>query len=142
MAKTEPLKPVNILVLDDSNADIVLLKDTLITQGLSNHLFCHVSTSEAMKCLMQDDIDVLFADIRLGEGCGLYFIREAKEQGLLEGVTVIALSGVNDPAIHAEADLLGVAMWIDKPLTMHKLYYLVMKIPELFMSIVKKEKVA
>lgn len=132
------MTPAVVIILDDDKADLLLAKRVLAKEKVFNTLCCFSDPGKAMRFLETETVDVVVVDMDLGTGSGLEFLTEAKMRGQLTGKTLIVVSSVKDPHTVAQADLLGVSVWIDKPLNLQKLHYVVMHVPELFVGIVKQ----
>jgi|GEM_PF-3995861 len=133
------MQPIHILLLDDSHEDMLIARKALRRESIINTLHCFDAETEALNFLKHNPIDMVMVDINIGIRNGLDFIKGAREQGLLEGKAVVVVSGVEDPTIVAQADLLGVSTWIDKPLDAKKFYWLASHIPDLCMAMVRVE---
>ena len=131
------MKPAVVILLDDDTNDLILAKRILEQEKLFNMVHGFSDPEKALRFLQTEHVDVLIIDIGLGTLSGLDVLESAKKQGLLQDKASIVISGVKDSELVAQADLLGVAAWIDKPLNIKKLHYVVMHVPELFMSIVR-----
>lgn len=132
------MRPIDILMLDDSSDDIFLAKEIFRREKVANRLHCFQTEEDALEYLKENSVDLILVDINLRCGNGLDFIAEARIEGTIGKVPVVVVSGSQDPDIAGKADLLGVSAWIDKPLSMKKLHYLAIHIPELFMAMVMK----
>lgn len=130
------MTPIDILMLDDNPSDILLAKEAFARESVINRLFCVSTEKEAFDFLSKNEVDLIMVDIHLGHTDGLSFIEAAKDAGLIKDSPIVVVSGSQDPEVAARADLLGVDAWIDKPLNIKKLNYLVMHVPELFMAVV------
>lgn len=132
------MKPAVVLILDNNKADLLLAKRVLAKEKLFNKIICFSQPKSAMDYLKHNRVDIVMVDMDLGSSTGLEFLRKAEKQKRLRGKTKIVISGVKDPDVVAQADLLGVAAWIDKPLNFSKLRYVTLHVPELFMSVVTR----
>lgn len=133
-------QPIEILLLDDNKDDILATTTMLKDQKVDNIIHPFSSTVDALEFLRTRSVDVLFIDINLGpkeDGNGLDFISKAREEQLIKDESVVVMSGVRDDRLEPRADLLGVSVWLTKPLNVQKLHHLVLSIPEFFIRVVK-----
>lgn len=133
------MKPAVVLLLEESAQDLMLAKHVLSREKIFNMIYGFSDPVKALQFMQTQHVDVLMVDIGLGAMNGLDFLEQAKKLKLLEGKACIIISGIKDPEMAARADLIGVAAWIEKPLSFKKLHYVVMHVPELFMSVVRQD---
>lgn len=139
--------PIKILMLDDCANDILLTKKLFETDKIWCELFTFADTDSALQALRSGsvEIDLMMIDLNIGSDSGLKFIETARSEGLIGDRPVIIVTGAEPPDyIAAEADLLGVDVWVPKPLNLAKLHAIAKRIPEFGISIMKqaREKVA
>lgn len=134
------MKPIDILMLDDSESDIYLAKEVLRREKVMNRLHCFSDEEAALEFMANNNVDLVMVDIHLRAGNGLDFIEDATKLGVMGEQPIVVVSGTQDPKIAAQADLLGVDAWIDKPLSVKKLHHLVIHIPSLFMAVVMNKQ--
>lgn len=131
------MNPAVVLILDSNKADLLLAKRVLAKEKVFNTVCCFSDPEKAMDFLRIHRVDVVITEANLGDQRGLDFLAEAKTSGLLADKILIVISSSKTPDIVAQADLLGVSVWIDKPLNLQKLHYVVMHVPELFVGILR-----
>ena len=135
MDKRHTLKPINILMLDDSPDDHELVRVIFEREKIANNLQQATTKEEAFESLSSGEPCLFFIDMRLGVERGLDVLEEAYEEGLMENAIPIALSSCGDIETMARADLLGIPIWVDKPLNTEKLLYVMQQFPTLKMAI-------
>jgi DNA-binding NtrC family response regulator len=105
-----------IVLVDDDAMTLEVLREMLASWGLQSDAFG--SFEEARTSLLAAPAGVLIVDIRLGAFNGLHLAHLAKVRN--PGMTVIAVSGYDDPVLRAEAAGIGAA-YLVKPIDPRKL---------------------
>lgn len=131
------MKIVDILMIDDSEADLELARSSLYRDKIANIIYTAKTEDEARDILSEKKIDLVIIDINLSVGSGLDFISEAKKDGLITDQPVVVLSGVSDHGMSKRAADIGVSLWAKKPLDRAQIDFMVDYIPELYTAIVK-----
>ena len=108
-----PLPPgtPRILLVDDDEDEIALVRDTLSRAGVTYQVDW-ASTYEQGLDQLQDHYEVGLVDYRLGSWSGLDFLREARDRG--NRVPLIMLTGERDLAIDQAATGLGAVDFLQK----------------------------
>jgi two-component system sensor kinase FixL len=104
---------VRILVVDDSDSDVLLFQDVL--QSISHQSFqvkCAASYDEGMAALSHNSFDIVFLDYMLGENTGLRWLQEARSIGIK--TPVVLLSGKGSYAVDVAASRAGAVDYLEK----------------------------
>lgn len=145
--KTDQIKPVDILLVEDSPGDADLAKEALEESKLHNNLFIVVDGEEAMDFLNKKgnyrDVpkpDLILLDLNLPKKDGREVLKEIKESESLRRIPVVILT-----TSRAEEDIIETYdshanCYITKPLNLNKFLEVVKKIEDFWMSIVKLPK--
>ena len=112
MAVDEP--PMEILILDDMEADRMRLKRLCEKAGLSFRCREADSIHAFRKSLDGPQYDILLIDYSLGDGTGLDALEAMKSHERQSGATAILVSSIDDLDIAIEAMRLGCADYINK----------------------------
>lgn len=105
--------PTPILMIDDNEDDIVLLRERLATLPDGPYeLSSEVDEENAITKVKEIDPAVIFLDYRLSKTTGLEVIREMRRQGLLQ--PVIVLTGQGDEYLAAEITRAGANAYLVK----------------------------
>jgi len=93
---------VKLLIVDDDEDDIVLIKDIITDRmGSSIDVSCARSASEAMANFDRVLYDVCFLDYKLGEDNGLKLLHEIKVKGIDTSIILLTGQGNEDIAVDA-----------------------------------------
>lgn len=116
-------QPLRVLVLDDDNFMLEMLKDMLHTIGV-REVYAEASTRHALSTLAEAGPDVLICDLALPDMDGIEFLQAAAERGFRGGV--ILLSGMDSEVRDAAGELarvlgLRVAGIFRKPIALDQL---------------------
>jgi len=136
------VKPIKILMLEDSDMDVEIVREELKQSKFANELIIYDTLEAATARLSRGDIDLLLVDIHLGLDSGLDFVRAVKDGGLIENTAVVIVSGSDSHKDISHATELNIDAWIEKPLDVDKFRFVVEKVPELNWLIVRKENAA
>ena len=105
--------PTPVLMIDDNEDDIVLLRERLASLPDGPYeLSSEVDAENALARIKQIDPAVIFLDYRLSTTTGLEVIREMRQQGLLH--PVIVLTGQGDEYLAAEITRAGANAYLVK----------------------------
>lgn len=108
-----------ILIVDDSNTNIVLLEAVLGTKGFRT--FSARNVKEAKKVLSKNHIDLILLDLLMPDISGYDFLEEAEGTGLLNDIPVIAVSALTDDFNVEKTLKLGAIEFIKKPVNINDL---------------------
>ncbi|HUS86549.1 MAG TPA: response regulator [Bacteroidales bacterium] len=109
----------NILVIDDSNTNIVLLEVLLEKNGY--RVFSALSAMEGIDSMKENLPDLIYLDLLMPEVDGLEFIRIVKNNQHWKNIPVVILSAITDSDIIKKSLELGVTEYITKPLNIHRI---------------------
>ncbi len=102
-----------ILFVEDDLRDVVLLKETLRLAGMTRFEMVHVNRlSRAMRCLQQEDFDVVVLDLSLPDSNGLDTLRRVI--AATRNVPVLVLTDLEDEAVALEALICGARDYLIK----------------------------
>jgi len=112
----------NILVIDDSNTNLVLLESLFKRSGY--RVFSAMSGKEGLD-LMKDSIpDLIFLDLKMPEIDGFEFMKLMKKNSNWADIPVVILSAVSDKETITRTIEMGVVEYLTKPLEIEKVIYL------------------
>ena len=143
MEKFETMKPVDILLVEDSPGDADLAREALEESKLKNNLFVVTDGIQAMEFLHRKgdyaDVprpDLVILDLNLPRKDGREVLKEIKEDDNLKRIPVVILT-----TSKAEEDVLKTYnlhanCYISKPLDLDKFLEVVHAIENFWMSIV------
>jgi len=104
---------VNILLVEDSPSDAVLLQECLIENGQGRFEFTHVeSLAEGLKHLRQGRFDVLLLDLSLPDSTGRETYLRARAEA--PHLPIVVLTGVADEDVGLEAVRHGIQDYLIK----------------------------
>lgn len=141
---SETIKVIDILLVEDSEGDIRLVRESLKEGKLKNNLFVATDGVEAMEFLLQkgkytDAVrpDLVILDLNLPKKDGRKVLAEIKANDVLKRIPVVILSTST-----AEKDILKsydlhANCYIVKPLDLYKFIEVVKSIENFWLSIVK-----
>ncbi|MCB2194479.1 MAG: response regulator [Bacteroidetes bacterium] len=143
MVESREIKPIDILLVEDSPGDADLAKEALEESKLFNNLYTVVDGEEATDFLYKKgkykDVpkpDLIILDLNLPKKDGREVLKEIKEDETLKRIPVVILT-----TSRAEEDIiktynLHANCYIAKPLDLDKFLDVVKKIEDFWMSIV------
>ena len=109
----------NILIIDDSNTNLVLLESLLQKNGY--RVTSALSALEGLETMKKIMPDLIYLDLLMPEIDGLEFVRILKSRDEWKDIPVVVLSAINDLEMIRKSMDLGVTEYITKPLNIHKL---------------------
>jgi len=102
-----------ILIVDDEQRTLMLLRESLIVAGLEAEFVCVPSAEEALKALAQRAFDAAILDIRMSGMDGLQLLERL--QKMYPRLRVIIVSAHHEPEVEAQARALGAYDFLRKP---------------------------
>ena len=138
------LTPIEILLVEDSDADIVLTQEILRDAKVANHLSVARDGEEAMRCARREGThadhprpDLILLDLNLPRKDGREVLRELKEDPDLHRIPVVVLTTSSQ-----ERDVLAaydrhVNAYITKPVDLDQFVSVVRVIEDFWLSVVK-----
>ena len=113
-----------ILIIDDEQAILIALRTYLSGRGYAVDVAQDLETAESL--VVAHEYDAVLTDLRLTGRTGtegLEIIRFVREN--LPQAKTILLTAYGSPAVEAEADALGVDLYVQKPISLSKLEKLI-----------------
>ena len=113
-------KPIQILLVEDDQVDIMNVKRAFSKQGIGNPLHIASNGLEALDMLRGPNAldplpQIILLDINMPKMNGLEFLRELRNDEALRGLIVFVLTTSNQDKDKREACDLNVAGYIIKP---------------------------
>jgi len=107
------MKDQHVLIVDDEQRTLMLLRESLVVAGLDAEFVCAPSAEEALQALAQNTFDVVILDIRMSGMDGLQLLRQLRQK--YPGLRVILMSAYLDADAEAQAHALGAFEFFRKP---------------------------
>jgi DNA-binding NtrC family response regulator len=101
-----------ILVVDDARSTLKAMDTILRREGYT--VLTATSGEEALECIREQDIDLLFSDVKMPKMDGLTLLRQVKQAD--QGITVVMISGHREIDVAIEAMKEGAFDYLLKPL--------------------------
>lgn len=117
-----------ILIIDDSNTNLVLLESLLRKNGYIVH--SALNAKEGIKTMQQSVPDLIYLDLVMPEVDGLKFIQMIKERDEWKDVPVVIISAVSDKKVIRQSIEMGIIDYITKPIDIEKIISLTNEIFE------------
>jgi CheY-like chemotaxis protein len=137
------LKPLDILVVDDNELDIELIRMSFEADKILNKLYTADDGEEAI-CFLEDKNnpipDVIFLDINMPRVSGLETLEYIKSSSQFNKIKVVILSGSDSFSDTARAEDLGASFYLLKPLNMKMMMHVVKSIEEFGLLFVRDKK--
>ena len=108
-----------ILVIDDSNTNLVLLESLLDKNGYEVH--SALSALEGLENLKKQKADLIYLDFLMPEIDGLEFMDMLRENDEWKDIPVVILSAISDADIIKQSKEKGVIDYITKPINVHRI---------------------
>ena len=144
MSNIAPLQPIHILLVEDSEGDIRLVKEALKTNKLHNHLSICMDGEEASDFLYRRgqyaDVnrpDLILLDLDLPKKNGKELLNEIKADKDLKRIPVVVLTSSDADTDIANSYDLHANCYITKPVVFEKLAEVVKAIDFFWLSIVR-----
>jgi CheY-like chemotaxis protein len=142
-ANNPVLKPVEILLVEDSPADIALTREALEDSKLLNNLYVVTDGEEAMeflkktgKYMSMPKPDLILLDLNLPKKNGLEVLREIKADDSLRLIPVVIMTISRDEKDIVESYWLHANCYIRKPVKFGEFIDIVKSIEDFWFSIV------
>ena len=140
MTQTHSPVPIHLLLVEDSEADIILTQEAFQEAGIHTHLHVSRDGVEALSFLRDPDCprpDVILLDINMPRMNGLEVLREIKQDPQLMTIPVIMLT-----TSRAEEDILQsyqayAASYVVKPVEFGKFYDAIQALGRYMLTIVR-----
>lgn len=116
-------KPINILLLEDDEIDVMNVKRAFKKNSISNPLFVAGNGVEALEALRNHDIPkprIILLDLNMPKMGGIEFLENLRGDDMLKDISVIVMTTSNEERDKVDAYRFNVAGYILKPLSMEK----------------------
>jgi CheY-like chemotaxis protein len=114
-------RPINLLLIDDDDVDVMNLRRAFERGGLTNPLWVARDGIEGLAMLRGDELPperrLVLLDINMPRMSGLEMLRELRGDPKLQMTSVVVLTTSNDERDRVEAYTLNVAGYLLKPVT-------------------------
>lgn len=104
----------NILVIDDSNTNVVLLEAILSTKGYS--IQTALSVREALPIIRKQKPGLILLDLLMPEVSGYDFLKQVQGDPTLQEIPIVVVSAVTDDPNVKETIKLGAVEFVKKPI--------------------------
>ena len=104
---------MKILVVDDEPVVLNSCRKVLEEDGFDVRLVS--SADEALKCIKDEDFDLLLVDVKMPKHDGIYLMKKVKERW--PNIPIIGMSGYTTPDTITDGLKMGAAAFIAKPFT-------------------------
>ncbi len=108
-----------ILVIDDSNTNVVLLEAILGTRGYK--IMTALSVREAMGLIRKDRPHLILLDLLMPEISGFEFLEDIKQNEKLSSIPVVVVSALTDDLNIEKTRKMGAVSFIRKPVDIRTL---------------------
>lgn len=108
-----------ILIIDDSNTNVVLLEAILSTKGFET--YTALSVKEAKPLIQKNKPDLILLDLLMPEVSGFDFLEEVHENPELQNIPVVVVSALTDDVNIEKTMKLGAVEFIKKPVNINTL---------------------
>ncbi len=108
-----------ILVIDDSNTNVVLLQAILGSKGY--RIMTALNAREAMMLIKRDRPHLILLDLLMPEISGYDFLEDIKANERLSDIPVVVVSAVTDETNIEKTREMGAAEFIPKPVNIKTL---------------------
>ncbi len=112
-------KGLPILIVDDSNTNLVLLEAVLQEKGWK--IQTARSARQAMKMISSEKPGLILLDLLMPVVDGQQMLHELKSDNRYKDIPVIVVSAVTDPEVSEECVKKGAAYYMTKPVNIEKL---------------------
>ena len=112
----------NILVIDDSNTNLVLLESLLRRDGYT--VFSAQNGKEGLDSVDAYKPDLIFLDLKMPEIDGFEFIRKIRNKNEWKDIPIIIVSAISDRETILESIELGVVEYLTKPIDIERVLHL------------------
>lgn len=102
-----------VLAVEENPDDALLLEVALAAKGRALHVVPTVAAAEAV--LKKEEVALLVLDLRLPDGDGRTLLVRAREEERYRDLTILVVSGVENPETRSECLALGATEFFSKP---------------------------
>lgn len=118
MAKTK-----SILIIDDSNTNVVLLQAILSTKGYKTQTA--LSVKEAMPLIKRKKPELILLDLLMPEVSGYDFLEQVQKDPSLQSIPIVIVSALTDDLNIEKTKKMGALEFIEKPIDIPSLVNIV-----------------
>jgi len=112
----------NILIIDDSNTNLVLLESLFKRNGY--RVLSALNGKEGLESVEKNIPDLIYLDLKMPEIDGFEFLRKLKAKEEWKTIPVVILSAVNERESIIQSIELGVVEYLTKPLDVERVIHL------------------
>ena len=109
----------NILVIDDSNTNVVLVEAILNSKGY--HITTAMSVKEALPIIDDKPPKLILLDLLMPQISGYQFLEDLKKNDSTKDIPVIIVSAVTGKESRIKTKKLGAVDYIEKPIDINVL---------------------
>ena len=102
-----------VLIVDDEQRTLMLLRESLVVAGLDAEFVCAMSAEEALKAFAQRPFDAVIVDVRMSGMDGLELLARLRQAD--PTARVIVVSAYNDLEVEDQVRKLGAHAFLHKP---------------------------
>jgi two-component system, chemotaxis family, response regulator Rcp1 len=142
--RTDPGKPIDILLIEENPADVRLTVEALKEAKINNHLYVARDGKEALAWLRgQDDFgeplrpDIILLDLNLPKKDGREVLAEIKDDMSLRRIPIVVLTTSKAEEDVARSYDLHANCFITKPVDFDKFIEVVKSIEDFWLSVVR-----
>jgi len=114
-----------ILIIDDSNTNVILLEAILKNKGYSVEKA--LSVNEANQIIKKTIPDLILLDLLMPNISGYKFLEELKQNNRTKNIPVIIVSALSDNDSKLRVKKLGIVDYLEKPIDLKSLHAVVEK---------------
>jgi chemotaxis family two-component system response regulator Rcp1 len=142
--KADPRRPRSILIIDDNDGDVILMREVLNGSKFLGSIHVARDGLEALDLLRKrGDIDngrlpdIIFLDLSLPRMDGYQFLQEIRGDTVLKAIPVIVFTGSNSPNDIRRAYECGANCYLVKPMGLDILESTLRAVEEFWLGVVK-----
>ena len=112
------LKPINIIIVDDSLSNLTILKEVLERPGVN--IISSNAPTEVLDICIKEEISIALIDVKMPDMSGFQLLNQLKSNPLTENVVVILMTGYSMSTDEVFLGLSsGAVDYLFKPLDLH-----------------------
>lgn len=116
----------NILIIDDSNTNVILLEAVLDSKGFTTQTA--LSVKEALPLIEKKKPSLILLDLLMPEISGFDFLKQLRNNEKMKSIPVVVVSALSDEANIEKTRELGAVEYIKKPINIDGLVEVVGKL--------------
>jgi len=106
-------KAKRILIIDDSNTNVILLDAILGNHGYE--ISTSLSVQDALQLIERTPPDLILLDLLMPKVSGIEFLENVRKKKRTKNIPVIVISAVSEDDIKIKTKKLGIIDYIEKP---------------------------